>query len=164
MKYKEFYDTITKPFCRMQFLKMILRILYFGIPVVTALIYIYIIINIYLSSGVYECAKVMLVPFVTLILVTLFRKAVNAPRPAENDSVTPLIRHDKSGESFPSRHTASLAVIAMAGLYFDLRIGIILWCMTLVQGIVRIIAGVHYPKDILCGMAAGFIFGLILFI
>jgi membrane-associated phospholipid phosphatase len=164
MTYNDIYVKISNPFRRLPFLLLLLRLMYYAIPAATVLIYVYIIINVYINRGALECSRVVLLPLITLILVTVFRKRVNADRPAAGDGIEPLIQTRKLKESFPSRHTASLAIIAMAGLYCDWRLGILLWCMTLLQGLIRIISGAHYPKDIAGGIAVGLLIGLLFFI
>ena len=164
MNYNDFYQKISKPFRQNNSLLMLLKILYYIIPAITAIIYLYIIINTYITKGWTACAKVLVIPFFTLVLVTFFRKIVNARRPYSRDNISPLIARVKEGESFPSRHTASLGIIAMAGLYCNIWLGILLWCMTIIQGFVRIICGVHYPRDIFSGIAVAVLAGLLFFI
>ena len=52
-------------------------------------------------------------PLAALILVTVLRHVFHAPRPYDQMNYYPLISH-KPGNSFPSRHTASSVIIAMA--------------------------------------------------
>lgn len=70
--------------------------------------------------------RVLLVPAVTFVLVSLFRKKFNAPRPYENWQVKPLIPKDTKGNSFPSRHVFSIYIIAMAAWYVWMPLGVIL--------------------------------------
>jgi membrane-associated phospholipid phosphatase len=155
---------VAAPFRKSAVLMNVLRLLYYCIPVIAAFAYIYIIINVYTARGVKDCLKVLIVPFVTLVLVTVFRKGVNADRPGNNDGIEPLIPRAKKGESFPSRHTACLGIIAMAGLFCNVYIGIALWLLTVIQGAVRIIAGAHYPKDIFSGMVVSVVLGLMFYL
>lgn len=164
MNYNDFYLKITKPFKEHITLLKVLKVLYYIVPVITALIYFYIIIATYFTRDIYACIKTILIPFVTFVAVTIFRKIVNSDRPYTRDNITPLIPRDKGGESFPSRHTASLGIIAMAGLYYNIWLGAVLWCMTVIQGFVRIICGVHYPKDIISGIIISILCGLLFFI
>ena len=71
--------------------------------------------------------QAVLVPAVSFVVVTLFRKIVNEPRPYEKYDLPPVIDKDAGGKSFPSRHVFSVFVIAVtvfvrnpvAGLYFS---------------------------------------------
>lgn len=72
--------------------------------------------------------------------------------------VIQLIKH-APGTSFPSDHTTITAAIAF-GLLFITRFKTTGWLLLLAAAIVgfaRIIAGVHYPFDILAGLATGLI-------
>ena len=57
-----------------------------------------------------------LIPLITFILVTVARAIINAPRPYEKYHYTPAVPKDTKGKSFPSRHTVSAFIIAMAFL------------------------------------------------
>ena len=74
----------------------------------------------------------VIVPAVTVVLVTLLRNALNRPRPFERYGYTPLVSHGK-GKSFPSRHTACAVVIGMACYYvWNPHVGFVgsRWCYT----------------------------------
>ena len=62
------------------------------------------------------------------------------------------------GKSFPSRHTASAAVIAMTLLYVNIPVGIVFLAIALLIGISRICARVHFPRDV----AAGYLYSVIM--
>ena len=64
-----------------------------------------------------DLAGAILVPGVSFVLLSLFRKAVNRKRPYEVYGVPSLIPKDTQGNSFPSRHVFSVFVIAMTWLY-----------------------------------------------
>jgi phosphatidylglycerophosphatase B len=61
--------------------------------------------------------RVLLVPAVVFLSVTLLRKLWNFPRPYEALNIHPLIPRDKKGQSFPSRHVASATILAAAFCY-----------------------------------------------
>lgn len=72
--------------------------------------------------------------------------------------VVQLIKH-AAGTSFPSDHTTVAAAIAF-GVLFLTRFKSVGWLLLLgavVVGVARIAAGVHYPFDILAGLATGFV-------
>lgn len=72
--------------------------------------------------------------------------------------VVQLIKH-APGTSFPSDHTTVAAAIAF-GVLFLTRFKSIGWLLLLgavIVGIARIAAGVHYPFDILAGLATGLV-------
>lgn len=57
------------------------------------------------------------------------------------------------GQSFPSRHAASAAVIALAGWYINPSLGGMLTAVCAAICVVRVLAGVHHPRDIAAGLA-----------
>ena len=98
------------------------------------------------------------VPLAALILVTVLRHVFHAPRPYDQMNYYPLISH-KPGNSFPSRHTASSVIIAMAFWYVCQPLGIIAAALAVLVGISRVVAGLHYPRDVLAGAAVSLVVG-----
>lgn len=95
--------------------------------------------------------RVLLVPAITFVLVTLFRKKFNAPRPYEKWTVKPLIPKDTRGNSFPSRHVFSIYIIAMAAWYVWRPLGILLCVAGVFLAAARVIGRVHFVKDVVAG-------------
>lgn len=95
-------------------------------------------------------------PVIVFLLVTVFRKIINRPRPYEALQITPLFKH-KKGESFPSRHTASAFIIALVSYTVIPSFGIFLLIIASLVAITRIIAGVHYISDVLVAIFIAFI-------
>ena len=56
----------------------------------------------------------VLVPGVAFVVVSIFRRVYNAPRPYEQMQIRPLIQKDTKGKSFPSRHVFSIFMIGMS--------------------------------------------------
>ncbi len=102
--------------------------------------------------------KFILVPLAALILVTVLRHVFHAPRPYDQMNYYPLISH-KPGNSFPSRHTASSVIIAMAFWYVCQPLGITAAALAVLVGISRVVAGLHYPRDVLAGAAVSLVVG-----
>ena len=99
----------------------------------------------------------LLVPGVSFVLVTALRKAINAP---------PVIAKDTQGNSFPSRHTFSIFVIAMT---------FCVWCPLAWAGpamlaagvalaVIRVVSGVHFPRDVVAGAVLGIALGAVGFL
>ena len=95
--------------------------------------------------------RVLLVPAVTFVLVSLFRRKFNAPRPYEKWPVKPLIPKDTKGNSFPSRHVFSIYIIAMAAWYVCPPLGVILCVAGVFLAAARVIGRVHFVKDVVAG-------------
>ena len=106
----------------------------------------------------------MLVCGIGFVLLTLFRKYLNAQRPYEKFGFTPLIKKETRGCSFPSRHTFSAAIIGMSLLkVYPLWGGIVLG-LAAVLAALRVILGVHFIKDTAAGLLIGIVLGLFSFI
>ena len=61
----------------------------------------------------------------------------------------------------PSRHTASFTIIAMAWLYVYVPVGCIMLFLALLMGVLRVIAGVHFIKDVVTAYGISVIVGII---
>lgn len=106
----------------------------------------------------------ILVPAIDFIFISLFRNYKNNTRPYDIYNFKPLINFEHGkGKSFPSRHTASAFIIAMACLYINSYLGIFTFILAFLIGISRIICGVHFPKDVISGMVISILFGYICF-
>ena len=113
----------------------------------------YLVIN--RDDRLLECITVPLGVFIT---VTLIRKFINCKRPYEKLDIEPIMHKSTKGKSFPSRHTASAAVIAMTVFYVNVPLGIVFLAVALLIGLSRIIAGVHFPRDV----AAGYLYSVVM--
>ncbi len=140
---------------------MLIRWIYEYTPYLVACGYftiLFVLLRTHLYRKLIQC---MIVPALTFGSVSLFRKLIDAKRPYTKYAITPLITKDKSGESFPSRHTVSVAIIAMTCTYIYPPIGIILWILTVLIAVVRVMAGVHFVKDVVAGIVYGVVFGIV---
>lgn len=102
-----------------------------------------------------------LVPFCTFILVTVVRALINAQRPYEKYNYTPVVHKETRGKSFPSRHTVSAFIIAMAFMYIQPSLGIIMLFVAATIAVIRVLAGVHFIRDVISGAALGVIIGVL---
>ncbi len=99
--------------------------------------------------------RAVIVPAVSFAAVTVFRRMFNAPRPYEKFGVPPVLEKDTSGKSFPSRHVVSVFLIAATVFVHRPDAGILLGILGIILGIIRVVGGVHEPRDVIAGMAAG---------
>lgn len=72
---------------------------------------------------------------------------------AKLQNVVPLL--DKPDYSFPSGHTAFFMALAMAIFFSHKKVGYVFIFFAFLIGLARIIAGVHFPIDILGGFVLG---------
>lgn len=129
------------------------------------------IVIIYVLSIFYLAAKkdsrivlFILVPALDFIFISVFRNYKNKPRPYDIYNFIPLVKFEPGkGKSFPSRHTASAFIIAMACFYLNTYLGLFTFTIAFLIGASRIISGVHFPKDVISGMLISILFGYICF-
>ena len=100
------------------------------------------------------------VPFV---LVSFFRNIIDRERPYQKFGVEPVIPRNKKGKSYPSRHVFSVFIIGVAGVFFFGYIGWIIIAIGTVIAFLRVVGGVHYVSDIICGALFGLLFGYVSF-
>ena len=104
--------------------------------------------------------KLVVVPLLGFLVVSGFRAAFDAPRPYELLDMDPLIKKATVGQSMPSRHLFSMAMIAMCWLYWCVPVGVVLLLLCAVMGYIRVVGGVHFPRDVIAGALGGVILGL----
>ncbi len=157
---REFYDRLAEPFehdsrKRRRLLKLN--------KIITRSVYVvYLAMLIILAATRDErIVRVFFVPAVSFAAVTIFRKVCNAKRPYEVWDKPPLIPKDTRGNSFPSRHVFSIYIIAMAAGYVYAPLAVILATAGVFLASVRVIARVHFVKDVAAGAAIAIVLGWI---
>lgn len=103
----------------------------------------------------------IIVPAIAFLGCTVVRHGLNRPRPYEVWDIHPLIQKNKSGHSFPSRHMTCAGVIAMTFYYLWPALGVVFLIMTAMIAVVRVVAGIHFTKDVLVGGLIGIAIGLL---
>jgi len=92
--------------------------------------------------------------FSAWFIATTIKMLVQTPRPFDfYEEVRPLFEHVTY--SFPSQHTVFFVSIAVSLFLIHKKVGIIFMVFALFIGASRIVAGVHYPIDILGGIVIG---------
>lgn len=99
--------------------------------------------------------RALLVPGISFVLVSLFRKWRDCPRPYEQLDIEPLIHKDTRGKSFPSRHVFSITIIAATWWYFCPAMGIVFSVSAVLLAAARVLGGVHFPRDVMAGILIG---------
>lgn len=107
--------------------------------------------------------KVIVIPLVTFIGVTIMRLLINRTRPYEKYNYTPVFPKDTKGKSFPSRHAASTFILSYAFLYINPVLGIISLSISLVMASLRPLCGVHYISDVVAGILISSVIGILFF-
>lgn len=133
----------------------LLRAVYRGLPFLVAASYPFCLsLCFFYKKGLF--LRAVLVPAVMFLLVSIFREFVDFPRPYENGGITPLIAKEKKGHSFPSRHAASAGMIAAAWMALWHPAGFFFLAVAVLVAASRVLAGVHYVRDVLVGGMFGF--------
>ncbi|MBQ8295477.1 MAG: phosphatase PAP2 family protein [Clostridia bacterium] len=114
-----------------------------------------------------ERLKPVFIPLLCLLTVSVLRMAIDRPRPyASNGAgIVPLVeKKNQDNKSFPSRHLACAAVIAMTCLPYFLWGGCLLFAFGILLGFIRFSMGLHYPTDLLAGFTLGILCGCVFYL
>ncbi|MEI6280917.1 MAG: phosphatase PAP2 family protein [bacterium] len=88
------------------------------------------------------------------VLAAILKYIIHTPRPFNAfANIQPLI--SETSFAFPSGHATFFMALAISLLFYHKRVGYIFIFFALLIGIARIIAGVHFPVDILGGFILG---------
>ena len=98
---------------------------------------------------------------IAFIAVTVIRKLINAKRPYEVYDFYKELPKNRGGVSFPSRHVFSIFLIATIALSVSILAAIALYVIGVLLAIFRVLLGIHFIRDVICGAALGIIGGAI---
>ena len=163
--YQEWYNHIAGKIENKPFLLRLLRTFNRFMTVVMPIVYLTLLVTTYFQEGFGK--QVLIYVFISatgFVILSLLRKKINAPRPYEEWDIKPLLDRDSPGQSMPSRHVFSASIISMACLHASLSVGVILLVLSALLGLVRVLGGVHFPKDVVVGYICGLVWGVIFFL
>ncbi len=127
------------------------------LPICLAVIYICCLIICFFVYPVL-LLRLLMRPALCFLIVTLLRRLLKFPRPYDVYEYIPLCDyHPGKNCSFPSRHTASAAIIALELFRLWSRLGCFLLILALFIGLIRILCGNHFIKDVLAAYAIALI-------
>lgn len=150
--YQEWYDHIAGKIENRPIFLRLLRAFNRLMTVVMPIVYLTLLAATYFQEGFgKQVLMYVFVPASGFVILSLLRKKINAPRPYEEWDIKPLLDRDSPGQSMPSRHVFSATIISMACLHASLSVGVILLVLSALLGLVRVLGGVHYPKDVVVG-------------
>ena len=163
--YQEWYGHVASNIKNKPFLLRSLRAFNRFMTVVMPMIYLTLLATTYLQEGLGKQVLVyVFIPASGFVILSFLRKKINAPRPYEEWTIKPLLDRDSPGQSMPSRHVFSATIISMACLHASLTIGMICLTLSAFLGLVRVLGGVHYPKDVVVGYICALVWGVIFFL
>ena len=163
--YQEWYEHIVANIENNPFLLSLLRAFNRFMTVVMPIVYLTLLAATYFQEEIGKQVVIyVFVPASGFVILSFLRKKINAPRPYEEWDIKPLLDRDSPGQSMPSRHVFSATTISMACLHASLSVGVILLVLSALLGLVRVLGGVHYPKDVVVGYICGLVWGVIFFL
>lgn len=107
--------------------------------------------------------KYIFIPISAFFLSYLIRQFVKSKRPFEVFDIKSIIEH-KGGRCLPSNHAVMASVLAVALYCIFPHTFYFIFILTLITSIIRVMAGVHFPIDIIFGLIFGFFYSYIGFI
>lgn len=163
--YQEWYDHIAGKIKNNPLFLRLLRVFNRFMTVVMPIVYLTLLTTIYFREGFgKQVLMYVFIPASGFVILSFLRKKINAPRPYEEWTIKPLLDRDSPGQSMPSRHVFSATIISMACLHASLSVGVILLVLSAFLGLVRVLGGVHYPKDVVVGYICGLAWGMLFFL
>ena len=163
--YQEWYGHVAGKIKNKPFLLSLLRAFNRFMTVIMPMIYLTLLATTYLQEGLGKQVLIyVFIPASGFVILSFLRKKINAPRPYEEWTIKPLLDRDSPGQSMPSRHVFSATIISMACLHASLSVGVILLVLSAFLGLVRVLGGVHYPKDVVVGYICGLAWGVLFFL
>lgn len=160
--YHLFYQKITGRIRRSDAACFLLRAAEKSLTGMMYIAYPVLLILLYRTGSIARLTASILIPGLSFLVLTLVRARINRPRPYEAWEIDPLIYKATRGNSMPSRHVFSSAVISMAWLSFCPPAGAVFLLLSAAAAWVRVLGGVHYPSDVAVGYAAGVAAGFFL--
>lgn len=106
-----------------------------------------------------RCQRAVLYAIVAVVLANLAVKffwiAFFRPRPFAVEEGVKMLFYRPSVSSFPSEPVATLAALAFGVFLLERRVGAVLLALMTVFAFTRVMAGVHYPSDVLAAALLG---------
>lgn len=159
--YDAFYQKLSAPYrqsySKRRFLRLtnhwITRLMYTAYPLLLG----YLLVTDRQSVLAY-----LVIPFVGFVILSLIRKIIDIPRPYERWDIDPLISREGRGQSMPSRHVYSATLISTCFLTVNPWLGLLLLSLSALLAYIRVVGGAHYPRDVIVGLLAGLLTGVLL--
>lgn len=154
------YERITSFFKNNKAANTALKIIYKYLPLLIFILYpIGIVWVFFKQSEIFF--QFVLVPLSVFLMITALRKLINEQRPYEKYGIEPVFAKSTKGKSMPSRHTASAFIISMAMLRINPYLGIGFLFVSFIIMLSRVLAGVHYIRDVFVGMTISIVIGYV---
>ena len=130
-----------------------------AVAVAVGFIYVLLVLLVFEEYTVF--LKVALAAAVGYAAVTLVRKLIDAPRPYELLDFYTVPPKKKKGHSFPSRHVFSAFCIATITYSLATPISVATLILGIIIAVLRVLLGIHFVRDVVCGALIGIATGII---
>ena len=128
------------------------------------LLYFYVLWAAYLkASKTWIVLAYLLVPATGFIVLSVIRKRMNWSRPYELGTFPPLLNREGKGSSMPSRHVFSAAIISTVAWGVHPLLSVLGLSLALLLAGVRVLAGVHFVRDVVVGFLSAILWGFFWF-
>ena len=101
------------------------------------------------------------ITFLPFLIVSLMRAKIKTSRPYEIYSFYEIKPKDREGGSFPSRHVFSAFAVATLAAVYSVPLSVCLYIVGLCMWACRVLLGIHFFRDCLCGAIIGVVSVLI---
>ncbi len=95
--------------------------------------------------------------FTRFVIVGLIRWIWPRPRPFIENNVNLLLTHNSP--AFPSGHAAFFFALSTVVYFYNKKFGVLFFLASFLICLARVFVGIHWPSDILAGMAVGIFSG-----
>ena len=112
-------------------------------------------------SDAMDALAILVSAGVPFLLVSILRRLIDAPRPYELYDFYEEKPKEKKGQSFPSRHVFSAFVIATLSFTVSPILGGALLAVGVLLAVSRVLLGIHFIRDVVCGALVGIISGVL---
>ncbi|MBI5077911.1 MAG: phosphatase PAP2 family protein [Candidatus Yonathbacteria bacterium] len=110
------------------------------------------------KKGVRDLFVVGVTAVSAYIIAYAFKDTFNTLRPFDALSwVKPLV--SESGPALPSGHATFFMALALSLWFYHKRLAVFFGVSAVIIGIARVMAGIHWPVDILAGLFLGYVVG-----
>ena len=110
----------------------------------------------YLKRGVLDGLIILAIPVgIATLISELISQIYFRPRPFVALTQVHLLTPHSADGGMPSHHTVFMIGIASAIYIRNRLMGLTLGVLTIICGVARVAAGIHYPTDVLAGVAIG---------
>ncbi|WP_165212855.1 phosphatase PAP2 family protein [Streptococcus tangpeifui] len=162
--YTEFYSRLTAPLRERPWMIKILRVSNWILTKLMAVLYPLLLLDLLGREQFYDLGLTIFIPGLAFTGLSYFRMRLNLPRPYETWAISPLIDKASKGNSLPSRHVFSAAMISLCLYQISPRISVLCLVFSAILALCRVLGGVHYPRDVILGYFTGVLAGLLLLI